>query len=67
MVKIVKNPGNGRLNYLNDPVLNVLKSNIFVSCVAAASLILTARHHSFIVWSFEGQLARTLSVEDEAL
>ena len=25
MVKIVKNPGNGRLNNLNDPVLNVLK------------------------------------------
>ena len=24
-VKIVKNPGNGRLNKLNDPVLNVLK------------------------------------------
>ena len=24
MVKIVKNPGNGRLNDLNDPVLNVL-------------------------------------------
>ena len=24
-VKIVKNPGNGRLNNLNDPVLNVLK------------------------------------------
>ena len=23
-VKIVKNPGNGRLNNLNDPVLNVL-------------------------------------------
>jgi len=25
MVKIVKNPGNGRLNILNNPVLNVLK------------------------------------------
>jgi len=25
MVKIVKNPGNGRLNNLNDPVLNVLR------------------------------------------
>jgi len=25
MVIIVKNPGNGRLNNLNDPVLNVLK------------------------------------------
>jgi len=25
MVKIVKNPGNGRLNNLNDPVLNLLK------------------------------------------
>jgi len=25
MVKIVKNPRNGRLNNLNDPVLNVLK------------------------------------------
>jgi len=24
MVKIVKNPGNGRLNNLNDPALNVL-------------------------------------------
>jgi len=24
MVKIVKNPGNGHLNNLNDPVLNVL-------------------------------------------
>ena len=23
-VKIIKNPGNGRLNNLNDPVLNVL-------------------------------------------
>jgi len=48
-------------------VLNVLKSNIFVSCVAAASLVLTARHHSFIVWSFEGKSARQLLVEDEAL
>ena len=31
MVKIVKNPGNGRLNNLNnlnDPVLNVLKIDI---------------------------------------
>ena len=27
MVKIVKNPGNGRLNNLNDPVLNVLTEN----------------------------------------
>jgi len=26
MVKIVKNPGNGRLNNLNDPVLNVLSA-----------------------------------------
>jgi len=26
MVKIVKNPGNGRLNNLNDPVLNVLRA-----------------------------------------
>jgi len=26
MVKIVKNPGNGRLNNLNDPVLNVLNT-----------------------------------------
>jgi hypothetical protein len=25
-VKIVKNPGNGHLNNLNDPVLNVLKA-----------------------------------------
>jgi len=25
LIKIVKNPGNGRLNNLNDPVLNVLK------------------------------------------
>jgi len=25
MVKIVKNPGNERLNNLNDPVLNVLR------------------------------------------
>jgi len=28
MVKIVKNPGNGRLNNLNDPVLNVLSCDI---------------------------------------
>jgi len=28
-VKIVKNPGNGRLNNLNDPVLNVLSTNLF--------------------------------------
>jgi len=28
-LKIAKNPGNGRLNNLNDPVLNVL---IFVIC-----------------------------------
>ena len=27
-VKIVKNPGNGRLNNLNDPVLNVLIRHI---------------------------------------
>jgi len=27
-LKIVKNPGNGRLNNLNDPVLNVLIFNI---------------------------------------
>jgi len=25
LIKIVKNPGNGRLNNLNDPVRNVLK------------------------------------------
>ena len=25
IIKIVKNPGNGRLNNLNDPVLNVLR------------------------------------------
>jgi len=29
-LKIVKNPGNGRLNNLNDPVLNVLTSNMKV-------------------------------------
>ena len=28
MVKIVKNPGHGRLNNLNDPVLNVLTFTI---------------------------------------
>jgi len=27
-VKIVKNPGNGRLNNLNDPVLNVLSESV---------------------------------------
>jgi hypothetical protein len=27
MVKIIKNPGNGLLNNLNDPVLNVLRRN----------------------------------------
>jgi len=26
VLKLLKNPGNGRLNNLNDPVLNVLKS-----------------------------------------
>jgi len=26
-LKLLKNPGNGRLNNLNDPVLNVLKSS----------------------------------------
>jgi len=30
MVKIVKNPGNGRLNNLNDPVLNVLKYSVLI-------------------------------------
>jgi len=25
-LKFVKNPGNGRLNHLNDPVLNVLRN-----------------------------------------
>jgi len=29
MVKIVKSPGNERLNNLNDPVLNVLISYMF--------------------------------------
>jgi len=29
MVKIVKNPGNGRLNNVNDPVLSVLINYIF--------------------------------------
>ena len=28
MVKIVKNPGNGRLNNLNDPVLNALTCSL---------------------------------------
>jgi len=26
-LKLFKNPGNGRLNNLNDPVLNVLRTN----------------------------------------
>jgi len=29
-IKIVKNPGNGRLNNLNDPVLNVLSSSSMI-------------------------------------
>jgi len=33
MVKIVKNPGNGRLNNLNDPVLNVLTILDILQCV----------------------------------
>jgi len=32
MVKIVKNPGNGRLNNLNDPVLSVLTFNNCTLC-----------------------------------
>jgi len=31
MVKIVKNPGNGRLNNLNDSVLNVLNTGTSVA------------------------------------
>jgi len=31
MVKIVKTPGNGRLNNLNDPVLNVLKGKAYAN------------------------------------
>jgi len=30
VLKLLKNPGNGRLNNLNDPVLNVLISLIFL-------------------------------------
>ena len=33
MVKIVKNPGNGHLNNLNVPVLNVLKEPYFFNKV----------------------------------
>jgi len=31
LIKTVKNPGNGRLNDLNDPVLNVLKYTLMVT------------------------------------
>jgi len=31
MVKFVKNSGNGRLNNLNDPVLNVLINVLYVN------------------------------------
>jgi len=30
LIKIVKIPGNGRLNNLNDPILNVLRIKVFV-------------------------------------
>jgi len=39
MVKIVKSPGNGRLNNLNDPVLNVLT---WTSLFQFTEIILTA-------------------------
>jgi len=46
MVKIVKNPGNGRLNNLNDPVLNVFSFyNIQYSSVVANS------RFQWLVWA----------------
>jgi len=32
-LKLLKNPGNGRLNNLNDPVLNVLKQAGSAKCI----------------------------------
>jgi len=38
-LKIVKNPGNGRLNNLNHPVLNVLINNNFIKVLTLVSSI----------------------------
>jgi hypothetical protein len=44
-----------------------LEKQNYLCTVAAASLVLRARLHIFIVWSFEGKPARTLLLEDEEL
>jgi len=40
MFKIVKNPGNGSLNNLNDPVLNVLKGKVSCKCSPVRKIFL---------------------------
>ena len=44
-VKIVKNPGNGRLNNLNDPVLNVLRMFKDVTCFNPVKHIASSMYH----------------------
>ena len=39
MVKIVKNPGNGRLSNLNDPVLNVLRNTGITDCTTRLHIV----------------------------
>jgi len=38
-LKLLKNPGKGRLNNLNDPVLNVLRSIQYIICFLYGTLV----------------------------
>jgi len=42
-LKLLKNPGNGRLNYLNDPVLNVLNNTVLYNGVGSGSALPAGR------------------------
>jgi len=41
LITIVKTPGNGRLNNLNDPVLNVLRTVTILNSIASNSRIMS--------------------------
>jgi len=49
VVKIVKNPGNGRLNNLNDPVLNVLRWTLKKYMFACVNSIHDGSHCGAVV------------------
>ena len=52
MVKIVKNPGNGRLNNLNDPVLNGLSVTFLKETTVNAELYDVPTQHGVLHYFF---------------